>query len=73
MPNSPNCNSPSSFIYALKKGGFKGVVTANNHNCYCGGEGLIDTVNHIKSAGMDNIGTLGNNPVVVDLNGIRVE
>ena len=69
---SPNCNSPSSFIYALKKGGFKGVVTANNHNCYCGGEGLIDTVNHIKSAGMDNIGTVGNNPVVVDLNGIRV-
>lgn len=29
---SPNCNSPSTFIYAVKDCGFTALVTANNHN-----------------------------------------
>lgn len=69
---SPNCNSPSTFIEAVKYGGFDAVVTANNHNCDCAGNGLLKTVDIIKNNGLTNIGTLGDNPVLVDINGIKV-
>lgn len=69
---SPNCNSPSSFISAVKHGGFNALVTANNHNCDCSGEGLITTVEAIKKSGLYNIGTLGDNPVIIEIKGIKV-
>ncbi len=68
---SPNCNSPSTFIRALCDAGFDALVTANNHNCDTGRAGLHDTVRNIKNSGMYNIGTLNDNPVVVDINGIK--
>ncbi len=69
---APNCNSPSTFIAAIADAGFHGLVTANNHNCDTGKEGLEETVSVIRKYGMDNIGTLGDAPVVVDVNGIKV-
>lgn len=69
---SPNCNSPSSFIAAARHGGFSALVTANNHNCDAGGIGLVRTAYMIKSNGMYNIGTTGDNPVIADINGIKV-
>ena len=69
---SPNCNSPSTFISACANAGFNGLVTANNHNCDTGRAGLEATVEEIKRQGMENFGTLGDNPVVVKINGIKI-
>lgn len=68
----PNCNSPSTFISACANAGFDGLVTANNSICYNGKAGLEATVEEIKRQGMENFGTLGDNPVVVNVNGIKV-
>lgn len=69
---SPNCNSPSTFISACANAGFNGLVTANNHNCDTGKAGLEATVAEIKRQGMENFGTMGDNPVVVKVNGIKI-
>lgn len=68
----PNCNSPSTFISACANAGINGLVTANNHNCDTGKAGLEATVDEIRRCGLDNIGTMGDNPVVVKVNGIKV-
>ncbi len=69
---SPNCNSPSTFVDAVKSCGFSALVTANNHNCDTGIKGLEATVQHIKNCGMANIGTLDDETHIADINGIRV-
>ena len=67
-----NSNSPSTFLSAISRAGFKGLVTATNHNCDAGADGLFETVEKIEDLGMDNIGTFGRNPVIVTINGIKV-
>lgn len=69
---APNCNSPTTFIPACANAGINGLVTANNHNCDTGKAGLEATVNAIKRYGMENIGTMGDNPIVVKVNGIKI-
>lgn len=69
---APNCNSPSSFLTAVAGAGFDMLVTANNHCCDTGYEGLTATVDSVKQLGMYNLGTMGDNPVIRDINGIRV-
>lgn len=69
---APNCNSPTSFLRAVSEAGFDALVTANNHNCDTGREGLEATVEAVRSYNMKNIGTLGDNPVIVDVKGIKV-
>ncbi len=69
---APNCNSPSSFLTAVAGAGFDMLVTANNHSCDTGYEGLTATVESVKQLGMYNLGSLGDNPVFRDINGIRV-
>lgn len=69
---SPNCNSPSTFLTALADAGFNALVTANNHNCDTGSKGLRFTIDEIKRLGMTNLGTMGSNPVIVDVKGIKV-
>lgn len=69
---APNYNSPSTFINALKQAGFNGLVTATNHNCDAGFFGLERTVESIRTHGMDNIGALSDNPVIKNINGIKV-
>lgn len=69
---APNCNSPSSFLTAAGGAGFDMLVTANNHCCDTGYEGLTATVDSVKQLGMYNLGTMGDNPVFRDINGIRV-
>lgn len=68
---SPNCNSPTSFAAAAAYAGFDAMITANNHSCDCGMEGLTSTADAVRRCGMMNIGTLGDNPVMVDVKGIR--
>ncbi len=67
-----NCNAPSTFISACANAGFNGLVTATNHCCVAGREGLEATVSEIKRLGMENFGTLGDNPVIVRVNGIKL-
>ncbi|MCH5203227.1 MAG: CapA family protein [Oscillospiraceae bacterium] len=67
-----NSNSPSTFLSAISRAGFKGLVTATNHNCDAGADGLSATVHRIESLGMKNIGTMGRNPIVLRINGIKV-
>ncbi len=69
---SPNCNSPSSFVSAAAAAGFSALVTANNHNCDGGAEGLKSTVAAIRRLGMKNIGTLGDNPVFAEIKGFKI-
>ncbi len=69
---APNCNSPSSFLTAVAGAGFDMLVTANNHCADTGYEGLTATVDSVKQLGMYNLGTMGDNPVMRDINGIRV-
>lgn len=69
---SPNCNSPSSFLSAVADAGFDALVTANNHNCDTGRKGLEATAAEINRLGMRNLGTLGNNPVITVIRGIKV-
>ena len=69
---SPNCNSPSTFVDAVKNCGFSALVTANNHNCDTGLKGLEATAQCIKNSGMANIGTLDDEKHIADINGIRV-
>lgn len=68
----PNCNSPSTFLSAIANAGFNGLVTANNHNCDTGKSGLEATVAEIKRQGMENLGTMGDNPVIVTVNGFKI-
>ncbi len=69
---APNCNSPSSFLTAVAGAGFDMMITANNHCCDTGYQGLCNTVESIGQLGMYNLGTLGDAPVIRDINGIRV-
>lgn len=69
---SPNCNSPSSFVSAAAYAGFDALITADNHNCDGGAEGLKATVSEIGRCGMKNVGTLGDNPVIMDVKGIKI-
>ncbi len=69
---APNCNSPSTFLPAVSGAGFDMLVTANNHCCDTGYEGLNATVESVKQLGLYNLGTMGDNPIIRDINGIRV-
>ena len=68
----PNCNSPSTYLDALKNTGFDVLITANNHNCDCGAEGLKETISLIKRKGMTNCGTYFDNPIYIYSAGIKV-
>ena len=68
---APNCNSPSSFLEALADAGFDALVTADNQCMNAGREGLQATAQAVRRLNMKNIGTLGDNPVFVDIKGIK--
>lgn len=71
----PRFNSPVETLYALKDAGFNILNTANNHALDRGLEGIINTINHINSYGMKNIGTYKEateDILVEDINGIKI-
>ena len=72
----PKFNAPDSFAAAAYLGGFDMMLTANNH-CYdYGTSGLLRTLDVVRSAGLDTLGTVpqatDEKYVVKDLNGIKV-
>lgn len=53
----PNFNAPDAIASGAGSGGFDMMLTANNH-CYdYGTDGLLRTLDVIKSAGLDTLGT----------------
>ena len=72
----PKFNAPDSFASAAYLGGFDMMLTANNH-CYdYGTAGLLRTLDVVRTAGLDTLGTVpqatDEKYVVKDLNGIKV-
>ena len=72
----PKFNSPDAVASGAKSGGFDMMLTANNH-CYdYGTSGLKRTLEVVKAAGLDTLGTHETADeqkyVVKELNGIRV-
>jgi poly-gamma-glutamate synthesis protein (capsule biosynthesis protein) len=62
---------------ALKDAGFDVVTLANNHTLDQGVEGLLDTMDHLDSAGIDHVGAGKNDteafaPVIKEVQGIKV-
>lgn len=53
----PTFNAPYPIIYGIKSGGFNLLSTANNHSYDQGKQGVLDTIENIKSAGLDYVGT----------------
>lgn len=72
----PMFNSPVETLAALKNTGFDILNTNNNHALDQGKQGLINTIDHIKSYGMKNIGTYKSREddhiLIEEVNGIRI-
>lgn len=65
-------NAPSGIITAAAMAGFNGLCTATDNCLNLGQDGLGATVRAVRSAGVRNLGTMGDNPVLVDVRGIKV-
>ncbi len=69
--------TPSAFADALAWAGIDVVATANNHSLDAEGEGLLDTIHHLRRAGVGHAGT-GHNladarrPWIIERGGLRV-
>ena len=69
--------TPSAFADALAWAGIDVVATANNHSLDAEGEGLLDTIHHLRRAGVGHAGTGrdladARRPYVVERDGLRV-
>lgn len=53
----PFFNTPSSYITALKDVGFDLLVTANNHALDRGENGILKTIDEIRSRNLNSVGT----------------
>ena len=72
----PYLNGPSSYLTALKRAGFDGLVMANNHNCDTNLKGLKETVRAVDRAGFRRTGAYASKKdrhfFIVNKNGIKV-
>lgn len=73
---NPFLNGPSSYLKALKKAGFDGLVMANNHNCDTYVKGLRQTVRAVDKAGFRHTGAYNSSKdkhyFILKKNGIKV-
>lgn len=67
---TPNGNSPSTLISAIAAAGIEGIVTATNRSC--SDEVFKASAEQINQCGIRNIGTMGDNPVLLNIRGIKV-
>lgn len=71
-----NCNSPETFLDALRYAGFDGLATANNHSCDTGPKGILETLAHLNRYQFLNTGMFAGRDdqrfFLVDINGMRV-
>ncbi|MDD2510973.1 MAG: CapA family protein, partial [Syntrophomonas sp.] len=73
----PLFNSPDAMAQTLQEAGFDLVVTANNHSLDRGVEGAIRTLEVLRQAGLDTLGTYKNEKdshtyLIKDIKGIKV-
>lgn len=73
----PQFNSPDEVATTLKKSGFDLVVTANNHVLDRGFQGAIRSLEVLRNAGVDTLGTYKNNHesetlLIKDIRGVKV-
>lgn len=69
-------NTPDSFAVAVKQMGLSLVLTANNHCCDRGIQGLKRTLDVLDDCGLAHVGTFAtgsdNMPAVAEIKGIRI-
>nr|WP_072537717.1 CapA family protein [Anaerococcus mediterraneensis] len=54
----PRFNTPASYLTAIKDAGFDIVSTANNHSLDTDVEGILTTIDAVKEAGLDYVGSM---------------
>ncbi len=52
-----HCNAPACYLDAVRYAGFDALITANNHNCDSGVEGLWDTLRAVDDHGFMRTGS----------------
>lgn len=65
-------NAPSGIITAAALAGFDGLSTSTDNSLNFGQDGLDATVRAVRNAGVRNLGTMGDNPVIADVRGFKV-
>lgn len=77
---TPVCNAPAGLLCALKKAGFDMLLTAHNHCCDYGADGIIETKDNLDRYHFANAGTAypgkqagtGGNYCIFEVNGINI-
>ncbi|MCD7744604.1 MAG: CapA family protein [Lachnospiraceae bacterium] len=76
IDNKANCNAPSTYLDAVKSGGFDAVVMSNNHNCDAGENGIVETVEQVERYQLGHTGLYASAEdcryLLADINGIKV-
>ena len=76
IEGKPNDNAPSTFLGAVRYGGFDMVVNANNHICDAGLTGIYQTIGHMNEYGLIHTGVFEDSKetryTIVDIDGIKV-
>jgi poly-gamma-glutamate capsule biosynthesis protein CapA/YwtB (metallophosphatase superfamily) len=70
-------NTPESMIYNLQDAGVDMLALANDHALDAFFEGLLGTIDNLRSAGMDYVGAASTQaehdaPKIIDINGVNV-
>jgi hypothetical protein len=73
----PEFNAPDEFSEALKEAGFDALTFANNHTLDRGYDGVIRTLTHVRSLGVETFGAYKsweerNNPLIIDVDGLKI-
>lgn len=75
----PQFSAPDQLAVAVKQAGFDVLVTANNHSCDRGDDGLLRTIRVLDSVGMKRTGTFADNsdyrqhhPLIINQNDITL-
>lgn len=73
---NPLFNCPDEIVGAAKNAGFDMLLTANNHSMDTGKDGYLRTLEVVREAGLETLGTMlsAEDPryAIQDINGIRV-
>ncbi len=76
IDNKANCNAPSTYLDAVKSGGFDAVVMSNNHNCDAGENGIVETLEQADRYQLGHTGLYEDEDdcryLLADVNGIKV-
>ncbi len=73
----PEFNAPQEFSEALQQAGFNTLTIANNHTMDRGYEGLIKSLSHVRSLGLETFGAYKSQeerdtPTIIEHDGIKI-